>query len=75
MLFGDDYWNQAEDTASRVKAAESLFGILSDAPVSSAEDQPNRETIAAMREAEQIVKDLPVKGYFDTDDLFHDLQE
>ncbi len=74
VLLGDDYWNRAEDTESRVKAAESLFGILSDTPASSVEDQPNRETIAAMREAEQIAKDPSVKGHSDTDDLFHDLQ-
>lgn len=59
VLFGDEYWNQANDTQQRIKAAKSLFGILSDIP-GSPEDQPNRETIAAMREAERIANDPSV---------------
>ena len=74
VLFGDDYWNQARDTDHRVQAAESLFGILSDVPASP-DDQPNRETIAAMREAERIAKEPSVKGYSDPEELFHDLQD
>ncbi|NLA96190.1 MAG: type II toxin-antitoxin system RelB/DinJ family antitoxin [Clostridiaceae bacterium] len=32
--------------------------------------QPNKETIAAMLEAERIAKDPSVKGYNDLDELF-----
>ena len=52
----------------------ALFGILSDVPASP-DDQPNRETIAAMREAERIAKEPAVKGYSDPEELFHDLQD
>lgn len=34
---------------------------------------PNKETIAAMLEAERIAKDPSVKGYTDIDELFADL--
>ena len=34
---------------------------------------PNKETIAAMLEAERIAKDSSVKGYTNMDDLFADL--
>lgn len=34
---------------------------------------PNKETISAMLEAEQIAKDPSVKGYTDLDELFADL--
>lgn len=37
--------------------------------------QPNKETIAAMLEAERIAKDTSVKGYTDLDQLFADLKE
>ena len=37
-------------------------------------NQPNRETIAAMLEAERIAKDSSVKGYTDLDELFADLK-
>ena len=37
-------------------------------------DQPNKETIAAMLEAERIAKDPNVKGYDDLDELFADLK-
>ena len=33
-------------------------------------NQPNKETIAAMIEAERIAKDPSVKGYNNLDDLF-----
>lgn len=36
-------------------------------------NQPNKETIAAMLEAERIAKDPSVKGYTDLDELFADL--
>ncbi len=38
-------------------------------------DQPNRETLAAMLEAERIAKDSSVKGYDDLDELFADLKQ
>ena len=37
-------------------------------------NQPNKETIAAMLEAERIAKDPSVKGYTDLDELFEDLK-
>ena len=37
-------------------------------------DQPNKETIAAMLEAERIAKDPSVKGYEDLDELFAELK-
>ena len=36
-------------------------------------DRPNKETIAAMLEAENIAKDPNVKGYTDLDEMFADL--
>lgn len=38
-------------------------------------DQPNKETIAAMLEAERIAKDPCVKGYSDLDELFAELKK
>ena len=38
-------------------------------------NQPNKETIAAMLEAERIGKDPSVKGYTDLDELFSDLKK
>ena len=38
-------------------------------------DQPNKEPIAAMLEAESIAKDPSVKGYDDLDELFADLKK
>ena len=38
-------------------------------------NQPNRETIAAMLEAERIEKDPSVKGYTDMDALFAELRK
>lgn len=37
-------------------------------------NQPNRETVAAMMEAERIARDPSVKGYTDLDELFADLR-
>lgn len=37
-------------------------------------NQPNKETVAAMLEAERIAKDPTVKGYSDLDELFADLK-
>lgn len=36
--------------------------------------QPNKETIAAMLEAERITKNPSVKGYTDLDELLADLK-
>ena len=38
-------------------------------------DRPNKETIAAMLEAENIAKDPNVKGYTDLDVMFADLKK
>lgn len=38
-------------------------------------NQPNKETIAAMLEAERIAKDPSVKGYTDVKQLFANLKE
>ena len=37
--------------------------------------RPNKETMAAMLEAERIEKDPSVKGYNDPDELFADLKK
>ena len=37
-------------------------------------EKPNKETIAAMLEAERIAKDPNVKGYNNLDELFADLK-
>lgn len=37
-------------------------------------NQPNRETLAALMEADRIAKDSTVKGYSDLDELFRDLK-
>ncbi len=37
-------------------------------------NQPNRETLAALAEAEKIAKDPNAKGYNDLDELFRDLK-
>ena len=37
-------------------------------------NHPNKETIAAMLEAERIGKDLTGKSYTDLDELLHDLK-
>ena len=38
-------------------------------------DRPNKETIAAMLEAENIAKAQNVKGYTDLDEMFADLKK
>ena len=38
-------------------------------------DRPNKETIAAMLEAENIAQDPNVKGYTDLDEMFADLKK
>ena len=38
-------------------------------------NKPNKETVAAMLEAERIAKDPSVKGYTDLDELFADLKK
>ena len=38
-------------------------------------ERPNKETIAAMLEAERIAKDQSVKGYTDLEELFADLKK
>ncbi|MCC8162793.1 MAG: type II toxin-antitoxin system RelB/DinJ family antitoxin [Lachnospiraceae bacterium] len=38
-------------------------------------DQPNKETIAAMLEAERIAHDPDVKGYTDLDEMFAELKK
>ncbi len=38
-------------------------------------NRPNKDTIAAMLEAERIAKDPSVKGYTDLNQLFADLNE
>lgn len=38
-------------------------------------DQPNKETIAAMLEAEKIANDPSIKGYDDLDELFAELKK
>ena len=37
-------------------------------------NQPNRDTLAALMEADRIAKDPTVKGYSDLDELFRDLK-
>ena len=38
-------------------------------------EQPNKETIAAMLEAERIAKDPSVKGYSDVEEAFRELKK
>ena len=44
-------------------------------PFSISLNTPNKETIAAMLEAERIAKDPKVKHYHDLDELFADLKK
>ncbi len=37
-------------------------------------DRPNKETVAAMQEAEKMARDPSVKGYTDLEELFGDLR-
>ena len=43
-------------------------------PIENSINKPNKETIAAMLEAENIAKDPSIKGYNDLDELFTDLK-
>ena len=43
-------------------------------PFELRQDRPNKETIAAMLEAERIAHDPNVKRYTDLDELFRDLK-
>ena len=45
------------------------------APPEEMAQHPNKDTIAAMREAERLAKDSFVKGYTDLDKLFAALKE
>ena len=65
--------------------ADALFGELGNIfvrqalregriPFNISLNQPNKETIAAMSEAERIAKDPSVKSYTDLDELFADLK-
>lgn len=38
-------------------------------------EQPNKETVVAMLQAEKIAKDSSVKGYKNLDDLFYELKQ
>lgn len=44
-------------------------------PFTITECPPNKETLAALLEAERIAKDSTVKGYTDLDELFADLKK
>ena len=44
-------------------------------PIEIRTDRHNKETIAAMLEAENIAKDPKVKGYTDLDEMFADLKK
>lgn len=58
-------------TAFNLFVRQSLFeGRI---PFEISLNQPNKETIAAMLEAERIAKDPSVKGYKNLDKLFSDL--
>lgn len=75
VIFGDDYWERSGDIERRVNGAKSLFGILSDGQTTARENEPSKETIVAMREAERIAKDYPVEAYSDMDALFENLRK
>lgn len=44
-------------------------------PATAQENQPKKETIVAMQEAERIAKDPSVEFYSDLDEVFGDLRE
>ena len=44
-------------------------------PFMISDGRPNKETVAAMLEAERIAKDSSTKGYTSVDDLFSDLDK
>ena len=43
-------------------------------PIENSINKPNKETIAAMLEAENIAKNPSIKGYNDLDELFTELK-
>ena len=67
-LFGELGMNLS--TAFNIRQSLRDGGI----PFEISLNQPNKETIAAMLEAERIAKDPSVKGYTNTDELFADLK-
>lgn len=44
-------------------------------PIENSFNKPNKETIAAMLEAENIAKDPSIKGYNNLDELFTELKK
>ena len=44
-------------------------------PIENPIDKPNKETIAAILEAENIAKNPSIKGYNDLDELFTELKK
>ena len=51
-----------------------MTGNTTNPPFEVKLEQPNKETAAAMLEAQRIAKDPAVKGYTDLDELFADLK-
>ncbi len=70
ILFGELGMNLS--TAFNIFVRQSLRegGI----PFAISLNRPNKETVAAMLEAERIAEDPSVKGYTDLDELFADLK-
>ena len=60
-------------TAFNIFVRQSLRAV--GIPFEIRTDRPNKETIAAMLEAENIAKDPNVKGYTDLDEMFADLKK
>ena len=54
--------------------AEALFSELGGIPFEIKMDQPNKETMAAMLEAERIAKDPNVKHYSDVEEALRELK-
>ena len=69
VLFGQLGMNLTTALNIFVRQAVREGGI----PFSITLNQPNKETIAAMLEAERIANDPNVKGYTDLEELFADL--
>lgn len=44
-----------------------------DIPFKITEGTPSKETVSALLEAERIAKDSNIKGYYDVDEFFADL--
>ena len=66
---------EAELTAKRYSSKDVLNAMKDAIGFEAKLDQPNKETIAAMLEADRIAKDPSVKGYKDLDELFADLKK